>query len=436
MKTCFRLVTMGLVLLFLGARVSTGAPEEETSAKSQRQSFADFKKSRTAKFEAFQKEFEEYKKIVREETGKVEAEVGEHWDEPELSSEKIWVEYSKTLDERRTVDFEEQTITIEVNSEDGAALDNEAVREKLTEIVTKNAAEAFEDDRVAQAIEKRSKQEIELLETAEVPPESMLYSYLTGFSRADSDAADSVREIVDHMMESLETSTSTNEKGEPIKKIEVPLKAPDAVVAKVEKQAIAAHKTTPKQGGVPPSALPARAKAIWSDVDNRSKQAKIDMALVYAVIETESAFDPRATSHIPAYGLMQIVPGSAGKDVTKELHGEARILAPSYLYVSTNNIEAGATYLKLLYHKYFKDVTDPTSRLYCAVAAYNTGPGNLNNAFTEGHEMRFSRAIPEINKLTSDQVYAHLQKNLEYDEAKHYLEKVTRLIAKYEGYGV
>ena len=233
---------------------------------------------------------------------------------------KAWVEYSEDLSERRTVDFGAETITIEVatpaldpmNTEEKA----EALREKLEQVVSKKAAEAFADDQLAQAIESRASREVTILETAEVPPEPILVPYLTGAPPPtdDKEAKKQVTAIVDHMLEKAESSTSKNGKGETVHKIVVPLTAPKAVIA-----------PAPAAEGVPAKLRP-KARAVWPHVVTYADKAEISGALVYAVIETESAFDPLATSHIPAYGLMQIVPRSAGLDAEPEL-GEQLLAA-------------------------------------------------------------------------------------------------------------
>ena len=64
-----------------------------------------------------------------------------------------------------------------------------------------------------------------------------------------------------------------------------------------------------------------------------------------------------ARSHIPAYGLMQIVPKTAGIDAYQYLYNKKRLLSSSYLYNSENNIEIGSAYLHILYYKYLKSYT-------------------------------------------------------------------------------
>src|SRR5690606_39594272 len=102
-------------------------------------------------------------------------------------------------------------------------------------------------------------------------------------------------------------------------------------------------------------------------------------------IYTESSFNPLARSHIPAFGLMQIVPTSAGKDISQELYGSPRLLTPDYLYDPEKNIEAGSVYLYLLLNRYFRQVADTESRFYMAVSASNTGPGNVARVMSHTH---------------------------------------------------
>jgi membrane-bound lytic murein transglycosylase C len=60
------------------------------------------------------------------------------------------------------------------------------------------------------------------------------------------------------------------------------------------------------------------------------------------------------------------------------------------------------------------------------VAAYNTGTGNVAKAFNIDKSRNIKKAARLINKLTPDQVYAHLIENLPYDETKHYLKRVIK----------
>lgn len=176
---------------------------------------------------------------------------------------------------------------------------------------------------------------------------------------------------------------------------------------------------------LPSQTILKRAQKYSDYVDTYAKKNKLEKSLVYAVMHTESAFNPLARSAIPAFGLMQIVPSSAGRDVAQRIYGEDRIFPAEYLYDAKNNVEAGATYLNILYYSYLKKIEDPLSRLYCAVAAYNTGAGNVSVAFVGNRKL--GKAVPVINSKSPAEVYSVLHKKLPYDETRKYLERVIEL---------
>jgi membrane-bound lytic murein transglycosylase C len=175
--------------------------------------------------------------------------------------------------------------------------------------------------------------------------------------------------------------------------------------------------------------LPVRARSFAASVSRHGGGRGLDPALVFAIMETESAFNPLARSHVPAYGLMQIVPRSAGLDATAELFGRARLLSPSYLYDPDRNVQIGAIYLDILWNRYLAGVRSPKSRLYCVIAAYNTGAGNVFRAFTG--RTRSKAAFEAINAMQPDDVYRKLIWDLPYKETRDYLAKVVRRMDTY-----
>ena len=84
-------------------------------------------------------------------------------------------------------------------------------------------------------------------------------------------------------------------------------------------------------------------KILQKPVRRHSNKFKIPTNLIFAVIETESAFNPRAISPIPAYGLMQLVPKSGGVDAYEFVFGEKRIVEMEYLFVPEQNIQLGSS---------------------------------------------------------------------------------------------
>ena len=172
-----------------------------------------------------------------------------------------------------------------------------------------------------------------------------------------------------------------------------------------------------------------RSKIYYKEVKKQAARQNLPIPLVFAIMHSESNFNPRARSHVPAYGLMQIVPKSAGIDTYKYLYKKKRLVSGAYLYDSKNNITMGSGYLHILYYKYLRKIKNPDSRLFCTIAAYNTGAGNIAWAFTKTNNI--SKAAPLINALTPDQVYNKLIRSLKYDEPKLYLKKVSKRMSSY-----
>jgi membrane-bound lytic murein transglycosylase C len=162
-------------------------------------------------------------------------------------------------------------------------------------------------------------------------------------------------------------------------------------------------------------------------VNKQAKRFDIDPALIFALIETESHFNPYATSAIPAYGLMQVVPSSAGRDAWKFLKKTKGKPTRNYLFNPHNNIEMGTAYMHILLNRYLSKVKDPLKRELCAIAAYNTGSGNVLRSFHKNRDVAFSK----INALSSDALYRHLRKKLPYKETRDYIQKVTDAKKRY-----
>ncbi|CAM4451530.1 transglycosylase SLT domain-containing protein [Vibrio agarivorans] len=182
---------------------------------------------------------------------------------------------------------------------------------------------------------------------------------------------------------------------------------------------------------IPSSALSERAGSYLPQIKIESAKRGLSPALVLAIMHEESHFNPQARSHVPAYGLMQIVPTTAGHDVNKLYRGNDAPMRATDLYNPEINIETGTEYLNILHNRYLKGIKDPKSAKYSVIAAYNTGSGNVAKAFGE---RRVSAAIKKINSMTSDQVYQQLITNLPYDETRNYLKKVNNRMQSYQAH--
>jgi len=409
------------------AELDQAAATYQPSTVDKKKELAPFQKFKNGQLKEYKNykhvliaEFAEYKQIVKEETRKYKNQLKTIWDKPALSSRKVWVSYSDNLKQKRQVDFEHNKILLSVVVNKKAKVSEKEIRQTLRKLVTENKAEAFHADKISQGVERRSRQKIVNLKTSIVRPVPILIPYLTGSNKVKRGE---VKKIVDTMMSSKKRTVVVNKKGMKVVTVEVPLKAPASAI--LQFQPPAQPKAMQKF-----RRFPVKARILSPTVYKFAKKSRLDGALVFAIIETESAFNPMARSGVPAYGLMQIVPRSAGQDATQKLFGKAKILSPSYLYNSNQNVEIGTTYLNIIYYRYFSGIKNPESRLYCTIAAYNTGVGNVAKAFVGVR--RLKPAFKVINSLTPEHVYARLLKKLPYPETRHYISRVRNRMPKYE----
>ncbi len=169
-----------------------------------------------------------------------------------------------------------------------------------------------------------------------------------------------------------------------------------------------------------PDHLTRSARRYAPAVERYAKKFGVSKSLILAVIQTETNFNPFAVSSAPAYGLMQLVPASGGRDAYRYAKGRDRIPSRDYLFDPDNNIELGTAYLSLLADDYLAKIRDPVSREYCTIAAYNGGAGNVFKIFSQNRD----RAVDRINALSPSSVYTALRRQHPRDETRRYLEKV------------
>ena len=99
-----------------------------------------------------------------------------------------------------------------------------------------------------------------------------------------------------------------------------------------------------------------RAQRYETFVRNAAEVYSLPEALIWAVMHTESHFDPTVVSNKGAHGLMQLLPETA------KSMGVRDIFDPE------ENIMGGARYLRVLANRFEGD-------LYKVIAGYNAGPG-------------------------------------------------------------
>jgi membrane-bound lytic murein transglycosylase C len=164
-----------------------------------------------------------------------------------------------------------------------------------------------------------------------------------------------------------------------------------------------------------------QAEKYRSTVTRYAEQFKVSPSLIFAVIRTESNFNPFAVSSAPAFGLMQLVPSSGGREAYRKAKGKDTIPSRDYLFDPENNIELGSAYLNVLSYTLLERIENQVAREYCVISAYNTGPRNVFKAFAPDQ----TTAINQINSLQPPAVYDQLRAHLPYQETRDYLAKVV-----------
>jgi len=180
---------------------------------------------------------------------------------------------------------------------------------------------------------------------------------------------------------------------------------------------------------LPDSRTRTKATRYKSFIYDYAQKYSLPPSLVFAIIHAESHFNPLARSQAPAFGLMQIMPHTAGLDASNLIYKKQKVLSPSYLYNPKKNIQVGAAYFHILYYRYLKGVSDSKARLYCAIAAYNAGTTSVMKALTGRNSI--SKAVPSINNMSANDVLRKLLRHMPSSETRNYLNKVLNLQKTY-----
>ncbi|MBK9948193.1 MAG: DUF3393 domain-containing protein [Nitrospira sp.] len=311
-------------------------------------------------------------------TGKVRQTWGEK--EVKVPEQKKYVKYTQNYMSRTIVDFDNGTILVET-------LDDKAPKESL-----KNAI-------VTTLLTPDDPRSVDLFSDKPVTLTSDHAPYLLGLVLDQE--GQPIRTPA--QAEAFATSTLESAKGRSVDQNGV---TKQALIAEIKMVANFTNKQADKYRAT---------------VTRFAEQFKISPSLIFAVIRTESNFNPFAVSSAPAFGLMQLVPTSGGRDAYRKAKGKDTIPSREYLFDPENNIELGSAYLNVLSYNLLEQVDNEVSREYCVISAYNTGTGNVFKAFAGNS----TSAINQINGLEPPAVYDRLRANLPYQETRDYLMKVV-----------
>lgn len=131
-------------------------------------------------------------------------------------------------------------------------------------------------------------------------------------------------------------------------------------------------------------------------IDKYCRKYDVDTHLVLALIKAESNFSENAQSRAGAKGLMQITEDTFSYciDVMGLRDNELHIQNPH------DNIRIGVWYLSLLLKKYDGNIEN-------SVAAYNAGPGNVDNWLSD---KKASLDGKKLFYIPFDETFRHVKK--------------------------
>ncbi len=363
--------------------------EQEQGVQREEQSFQNYKAAVTKQYDDWVAEQE---RLFREYTGQIEKKWGKK--NVKTSTPKVYVAYDSNFGARKSVNFEEGKAKVEIVVTEAEAKDPKLVQEKLKEQVKELVTTKGSTD----PLEKKM----------DVPPlPKPILADQVASKEGKPVTAQAAKQFADQTVSAAQVTQEVVTGNDGVKRVVLGV-----------------------QFALVPNHVKKRATEFKEKVKEQAEKNGIDPALVFAIMHTESYFNPRATSPVPAFGLMQLVPRSGARDAYLFVYKTDSLVTGDYLYVSDNNIVLGAGYLTKLLRIDFKGIKDPKSRVYCTISAYNTGPGNVAKAFTQ-NKRSVKEALPKINSMTSDEVFEYLKKNLPFEETRVYIGKVSERMGLY-----
>ena len=378
--------SLGLVTIIFAQDAGKYSPDDFANyQKQQMEAFQNYKQSVTAQYADYERRekeaFEQYKK-----------EIEEKWEEFKSPEPKTFVEYSEDLNSRQSIDFEKGEVTIEViveeepSKEDGPVQSEKQKEEKVKDTLTKE---------LIGLIKKKADDNKPILKNQ--------LNTNDGKEVTESNAKEKAADIVKAKKIDKKPYKSKDGKKRVKYTVKVPLKR---------------------------NHLDERAKRFENEILKQSKRWKLDPAIVFALMEAESSFNPKARSHIPAFGLMQLVPKSGARDAYKYVYNVDKLVTGDYLYKPINNIELGCAYFSKIRYYYFENIKDDELAYICSIPAYNTGIGNVSKTLCG--KPYTNPAAKVASGMTADELYKKLTSDLKYEEARNYLEKVWKYKEKYK----
>jgi len=349
-----------LIVLYISVGFSQQSFEEYKIQ--QGQAFSQYKESVT-------KEYEQYEQAEKAAYAQFKEDVEKQWEAFKESTKKTYVSYDEDLQSRASIDFDAGEVTVEIILEENEIKDSYNDDQKmdgnsdtfgllqtamprnnlmlvlkplldLSEITSSNdipkgekiSFESFRD-KIANA--KLTKKLVGIISEKDDNGKTILHNQLINAKGAVVKTGSVALDFAKNM---------TKKQTKKIKNY----------IGKDGKKRISFSLTLPLR----PDHKEKRLGNYKKEIIQQAKRFKIDPTIALAITETESNFNPKARSPIPAYGLMQLVPKSGARDAYLYVYDKDKMLGKRYLYNSDNNIELGCAYLAKIRYNYFKSIKD------------------------------------------------------------------------------
>ena len=368
--------------------------------------FQDWKNQQQSSFKQAKDEFELYKAELDAAFKEYQRKTAAVWGKDNaVPGGKRWVSYIDKLNQRSVVDFEQGVVTVEIALPMEQADDGEQSKKQLEQALLKA---------MKQGDDKRPMQQVAQQPVSQPEGKDVLAGQISLSNGAVAEQSD-YKSLAQKAASVATKKTVKGDDGE------------TRVVYQTQLKLVPDH-------------IRVRAVKFQSLVNKYAAEYHVPTPVVFAVMETESMFNPTARSGAPAFGLMQLVPTSGARDAYRYVYKKDKVVSDTYLYNPENNVRLGAAYIRRLNSGYLRGIKDDDSRMYATIAAYNTGAGNVFRAFVGSSYSRsqyrkyndYKRAaLSEINRRSSEEVYQYLRSNLPHNETRHYIKKVTERMSKY-----
>lgn len=404
---------------------AAGDPMEEINKRFQQRKQAgdeallDVQQQYQAQRAAMEAQWQQREQAIAARWQEVKREIEKKWDRARQSTEKEWVDYSSSYEARSTVDFEHGVIEITALVPIGETGSWQGDPAAVLSAMQDAQAEAGASGAPRLAAASGSDPASVMVARAALP--AAWAKIVRQFEQVFSKEAKAGRPLLANQV--------VAKSGTPV----APQAARSFVESEIIPKAVVDDKPMQAQDGVTraqvtakvplaPDHIQQRAQLYQDDVAAHAKRHGLDPRLLFAIIHTESYFNPLAQTPTPSYGLMLLVPRGPARDAYNYLYKNDIVLDDAYLQDPAHNVELGAAYLHLLRRQLLPNMEEGDKKNYLVACAYTWGMDKTRDQILK--QVR-------VQDLTPTQVFTLLAQKTP-ENTRVYLNRVKDRITMYD----